>query len=195
MAVARASKYILAINYENCTGCHQCELACTFKHHKVFTLTLSRITVITKPETQTSIPLYCLQCKDAACARVCPANAIYFDGEVGAYMIDYSRCIGCRECAYACPFGAISFDRDGLPIKCDLCGGDPECVKVCPHDAILYGPENVVMRKIKKGKAAGVVYEIYGKRGEAPRGDVVEKAEEAVKTIYRIWEERKKLNL
>ncbi len=190
-----AQRYILAVNYENCTGCHLCELACSFTHHKVFNPYLSRITIITKPEVQTSAPLYCLQCQDAACARVCPANAIYFDEKVGAYLIDYGKCIGCRECAYACPFGAINFDRDGRPIKCDLCGGDPECVKVCPHEAILYGPENIVLRKIKKAKAAGVVYEIYGKKATEPKGDEVEKAEEAVKTIYRIWEERKKLNI
>ncbi len=188
-------RYVLGIIYENCTGCHLCELACSYAHYKVFNPSLSRITVITRPEVQTSIPVYCMQCRDAACVRACPANAIYFDEGSNAYLIDDSRCIGCRECAYACPFGAVGFDGDGKPIKCDLCGGDPECVKVCPHDAIIYGSEEVVMRRLKRGKAAGVVYRMYSKAFLEPRGDEVERAEEAVRTIRRIWEERKKLNL
>ncbi len=190
-----AHRYVLAVNYEKCTGCHLCELACSIKHHGVVNPYLSRITVITKPEIQASALVYCLQCNDALCARACPVNAINYDEKTGAWLIDYDRCIGCRECVYACPFGAISLTVKAEPIKCDLCGGDPECVKVCPHGAIIYGPEYEVVRELKKGKAVGIVYDVLEKGSEAPAGNRVKEAEEAVKTLYRIWEERKKLNI
>ena len=186
---------ILGIIYENCTGCHLCELACSYTHGGVFNPLLSRITVLTKPEVQTSVPVYCLQCRDAACERVCPVDAIHLDGKVGAYVIDYSRCIGCRECAYACPFGAISFDFDVSPIKCDLCGGEPECAQVCPHDAIIYGPEEKVMRELKKAKAAGVSYGIYGQLSGEPSPYRTKKAEEATKLLREIWKRNEGLEL
>lgn len=42
------------------------------------------------------------------------------------------RCIGCRVCIVACPFGAMSFDTEQhVACKCDLCGGAPKCVEIC----------------------------------------------------------------
>ena len=189
------SKKILVVDYDSCTGCHLCELACSIKHGGVINPYLSSISVLTKPEVQTSTPVYCLQCNDAPCARACPVNAIKYDEKTSAWLIDYGRCIGCRECAYACPFGAISFNLSAAPIKCDLCGGDPECVKVCPTNALIFGDEDEVIRELRKRKAKGVVYELYQKGTQALPGNRVREAEEAVKTLYSIWERRKKLKI
>ncbi len=183
--------FVLGVIYENCTGCHLCELACSYKHGGTFNPLLSRITILTKPEVQTSVQVYCLQCNDAACERVCPVDAIKRD-KSGAYVINYSRCIGCRECAYACPFGAISFDFEARPIKCDLCGGKPECVEVCPHDAIIFGPEERVSRELKRAKATGVAYGIYG-GAESPYRR--KKAEEAENFLREIWKRNEGLEL
>jgi len=184
--------FVLAVIYENCTGCHLCELACSFKHHGVFDLSLSRITILTRPEVQTSVQVYCLQCRDAACERVCPVNAISRDKN-GAYIINYDCCIGCRECAYACPFGAISFEVEARPIKCDLCEGEPECVAVCPHDAIVCMEEKKAVRELKKAKAAGVAYGLYGGKetSEHPR----KKAEEAVEYLMELVEKSGELDV
>ncbi|MDH5703068.1 MAG: 4Fe-4S binding protein, partial [Aigarchaeota archaeon] len=46
-------------------------------------------------------------------------------------------CIGCKECVWACPFGAMSVKK-GVAVKCDLCDGEPECAKVCVPGAIRY---------------------------------------------------------
>jgi Fe-S-cluster-containing hydrogenase component 2 len=54
-----------------------------------------------------------------------------------ALIVDSKKCIGCKECVWACPFGAITV-RNGVAIKCDLCGGDPECAKVCVPNAIKF---------------------------------------------------------
>ncbi len=71
--------------------------------------------------------------------RVCPVAAITVDEATGAKVVSEQRCIGCKVCTIACPFGMINFDFDrGKVVKCDLCGGDPACAKVCPQDAIHF---------------------------------------------------------
>ncbi|WP_243462841.1 4Fe-4S dicluster domain-containing protein [Mesobacillus boroniphilus] len=50
-----------------------------------------------------------MQCDKPACAQVCPTRATY-KMENGIVAIDNDRCIGCRYCIVACPYGARSFD-------------------------------------------------------------------------------------
>ncbi len=187
--VRSGSRKILAIDYSKCTGCHLCELACAMKHYGVVNPYLARLTVLTQPESPISVPSICMQCRDAVCARVCPVNAIKYDEESGAYVIDEAKCIGCLECAYACPYGAISIDGRGEVIKCDLCGGDPECVKVCPNEALIYGPANKVLAKLGRRKAVAIagVLDIEKVLIKKPV-EAVERAREAVKFLYEIWE-------
>ena len=71
--------------------------------------------------------------------RACPVEAITLDESTGAKIVSEERCVGCKVCTIACPFGTINYDFDsGKVTKCDLCGGDPACVKVCPQDAIHF---------------------------------------------------------
>jgi len=72
----------------------------------------------------------------------CPREAIFADDELNRVMVDYDKCIGCRMCVVACPFGAIEFDAEvKRVIKCDLCDGDPLCAKLCAYEAIRYVDE------------------------------------------------------
>lgn len=104
----------------------------------------------------------CNHCDKPPCVRVCPTRAT-FKRQDGIVMIDYHRCIGCRYCMAACPYGARSFNfRDPRPYikelnpayptrekgvveKCTLCveridtGLPPACVEVCPAKAITFG--------------------------------------------------------
>jgi Fe-S-cluster-containing dehydrogenase component len=73
--------------------------------------------------------------------------------------VDESRCLGCKMCMQACPFGNIHMNRDKHVVqKCNLCEGDPKCVRFCMGLAINYGeindmPENKrksVDRKLRK---------------------------------------------
>jgi anaerobic carbon-monoxide dehydrogenase iron sulfur subunit len=79
----------------------------------------------------------CMQCADAACAKVCPSNALKRNASTGAIEVKEDLCVGCALCEAACPFGHMRFDRDlGLPLKCDLCNGNPACARFCPTRAL-----------------------------------------------------------
>jgi molybdopterin-containing oxidoreductase family iron-sulfur binding subunit len=57
----------------------------------------------------TNFLLMCNHCTNPPCCRVCPTKAT-FQREDGIVMMDMHRCIGCRFCMAACPFGARSFN-------------------------------------------------------------------------------------
>jgi len=83
--------------------------------------------------------LTCFQCDDAACMRACPVEALVRDGDTGAVVLVAERCIRCGACEAACPFGhLVLHPRDHLPLKCDLCGGDPACAAFCPTRTLEY---------------------------------------------------------
>jgi Fe-S-cluster-containing dehydrogenase component len=93
-------------------------------------------------------PTLCMHCQDpvAPCAQVCPVLAILISDDGVVQMAEPSRCIGCRNCVYACPFGVPKFDVDArLMKKCNLCydrtsqGLKPWCAQACPTQAIWYG--------------------------------------------------------
>jgi len=108
----------------------------------------------------------CNHCTNPPCVRVCPTKAT-FRREDGIVMMDYHRCIGCRFCMAACPYGARSMNyRDprpkikkitpdfptrvrGVVEKCNFCeerlakGMLPACVLACKEKALIFGdPED-----------------------------------------------------
>ncbi|UCH88495.1 MAG: 4Fe-4S dicluster domain-containing protein [Thermoplasmata archaeon] len=145
----------LVFNSELCTGCRACELACSFKHERLFSPHLARIRVVRVDEEGIDVPTGCEQCEVAACIAVCPVRAIYVDPETDGVIIDYDRCIGCKECMTACPFGAVHYNRaKGIFYKCDLCGGDPECVKWCVTGGVQYITDLDTVLQLKRTKTA-----------------------------------------
>jgi Fe-S-cluster-containing hydrogenase component 2 len=85
-----------------------------------------------------NIPITCQQCSDAACVNVCPTGAMHHTSSA-LVEVDANKCIRCRMCTMACPFGNAMYDAqtDSI-VKCDTCQGDPTCVKQCPAQALEY---------------------------------------------------------
>ncbi len=129
----------LYIDPEKCTGCLQCEMACSFEQTGVFNPSQSRIKVFSFEEEGRKVPYTCTQCDEAWCMQACPVDSIKLDATTGAKVVQDETCVGCKVCTISCPFGTINYVVDtGKVAKCDLCGGDPACVKACPTDAITY---------------------------------------------------------
>jgi formate dehydrogenase iron-sulfur subunit len=74
----------------------------------------------------------CMHCDDPACASACPVTAMHKTAE-GPVVYDADKCIGCRYCMWACPFGVPTAEWDSLApkiSKCTMCherctGGSP----------------------------------------------------------------------
>ncbi|CAH2605558.1 hydrogenase 4 component A (plasmid) [Rhodovastum atsumiense] len=97
------NRFVIA-DPRRCIGCNTCMAACTMVHRAEGLQSLPRLTVTRTLEV--TAPTVCRNCEDAPCGRVCPADAIWIaDGRV---VLDEQRCIGCKMCALACPFGAIT---------------------------------------------------------------------------------------
>jgi carbon-monoxide dehydrogenase iron sulfur subunit len=130
---------VLAIDYEKCTGCRECELACSVFHTGASNPSRSRIKVIKWEWEGIYLPITCQNCEKPFCVEVCPTKACHIDPERNMVVIDKDKCIGCRTCILACPFGAPYFDKEErVTVKCDYCDGDPQCVRFCEVDAIKY---------------------------------------------------------
>lgn len=129
----------LVMTVSKCTGCLQCEMACSYEHEKVFNIARSRIKVFGFHEEGRFVPYTCTQCSEAWCQQACPTGAISTNGATGAKEVSATRCVGCKVCTIACPFGTINYNSaSGKVDKCDLCGGDPACSKACPTGAIAF---------------------------------------------------------
>ena len=147
-------KMMILVDTSKCTGCRLCELACSVKNEGVSNPSKSRIQVVKWDEVGYYVPMVCQQCEDAPCMAVCPVSALWRDEETGAVRVDAEKCIRCRLCVQACPFGAMGYDEDGDKIfKCELCGGEPECVKFCEPCALKY-VEATVANAAKRRAAA-----------------------------------------
>ncbi len=129
----------LNIDPGKCTGCRQCEMACSYENEGVFNPSKSRIRVFTFEAEARFVPYTCTQCADAWCMQACPVDAITVNLATGAKEVHADRCVGCKVCTIACPFGTINYNSSsGKVMKCDLCQGSPACADACPTQAITF---------------------------------------------------------
>jgi len=105
-------RYGMVIDLKRCTGCFSCVVACKAEHHtppKVFWAKVLRFESGKYPlPNRQPIPVLCMHCKEPACKEVCPTGATV-KREDGIVVIDNEKCVGCRYCVVACPYGARYF--------------------------------------------------------------------------------------
>ena len=146
---------MLAVDYEKCTGCRNCEIACSVYHLQACNPAKSAVRIVKWAVKGLNVPVVCQQCEVPACANICPVQAISRDADTDAMIVDYDLCVGCQMCIVACPFGAVTLDSDQRQvIKCDLCGGvEPWCVRFCEPGALTYELSPAV--SLAKAREAG----------------------------------------
>ncbi len=110
------AQYGMVIDLKRCLGCCGCAVACKAEHCLPPGILWARVLFRESgeyPAVQKSIvPVVCNHCKEAACVKVCPSGATQKRPD-GLVTVDYLRCIGCRYCMMACPYGARHFyDRE-----------------------------------------------------------------------------------
>lgn len=188
-------KWGLAIDLRACwehqqTGCRECINACNYEHNlpdiqgtkeeikwiwsAPFTEVFPELRGVQEQELLSSATLaLCNHCDNPPCVRVCPTKAT-FKTKTGITEMDYHRCIGCRYCMAACPYGARSFNfkdprpfikefnpsyptrEKGVVEKCNFCterladGLKPICVDACPHGVLYFGDLNNPESEIRK---------------------------------------------
>lgn len=161
-----------------CIGCHVCEVACVVAHNHYRwperSAFIPRIQVMFQGKN--SVAVTCHHCEDAPCVASCPVEALYVSDE--AIQLDAQRCIGCKNCLVACPFGVIEMvtrqdSMTAIAQKCDLCShqASPACVSHCPTLALqlLDNTDLKALRHQRQRAALSGSYQSEATPGRAAR--------------------------
>jgi len=154
------------VNIADCTGCKACQVACKDKNNLPADVRWRRVfqyeggqwveqdgEMIPSNVFAYTVSAACMHCSNPLCVQVCPAAAITKRDD-GIVLIDQDKCIGCRYCSWACPYGAPQFNVEaGVMSKCTFCvdlvdkGQNPACVDACPYRALEFGPLDELQQK------------------------------------------------
>ncbi len=177
----------MLIDTTRCIGCRTCQGACKVANNlpkdeiPASVLSATSLTVIDMHNISPSparpvvkpVKLQCMHCQDPACVSVCPVGALY-KKENGCVGYDAFKCIGCRYCMTACPFGIPKYDWNSPNPKINKCAqscmtegkrNQPACVQSCPQQALSYGNRRdlLIMAKDRIAKNPDkYVSKVYG---------------------------------
>lgn len=117
------ARWGMVIDLDKCMGCQACTIACWAENNvphgspkeqalkrEIYWNKVIAVSEGEYPNVKVEvIPMPCMHCDDAPCVRVCPARATYRRAD-GIVVQDFRRCLGCKYCIAACPYGARSFN-------------------------------------------------------------------------------------
>jgi len=147
-----------------CTGCNKCVGACADVNQlgaSEFMIQQSPdglsarrwSSIVESPEGSEYVRKFCRHCLEPACVSACPVGAMYRTPE-GVVLYDSQKCMGCRYCMMACPFGIPRYEWESptpLVQKCTLCysrleqGELPACVDTCPEGVLTFGERSELL--------------------------------------------------
>ena len=193
-ALARPSKDARAVLVDttNCVGCRSCELACSEANklpdppsdvdfQSLRTTGPDQFTVVNMASVKSPggddryAKTQCMHCVEPACASGCVVRALEKKAD-GPVVYHADRCLGCRYCMVACPFGVPKYEcTTAVPIvrKCTFCaerqaeGKPPACAEACPAGALTFGKRAELIEEAKKriyGSPGKYVPRIYGEQ-------------------------------
>lgn len=163
-----------------CIGCKQCEQACATQNKLTYDDTIAAeerqsehkyTVVLTKGDR--FMRRLCMNCQEPACVSVCPVGALRKTA-AGPVTYDEERCMGCRYCMVACPFGVPKYEWNKvLPKvqKCTMCAtrvaqGQPTaCAEICPTGATKFGERDDLIAEAQqriRDNPGQYVHHIYG---------------------------------
>ena len=153
---------------ENCIQCHACEVACKSWRGVEFGVKWRRVVNIWEgayPDVKCfSVSISCMHCVEPACVNACPEEAIAKRREDGIVLVDSEKCVGCRTCFKACPFGVPQFGGNSRMQKCDMCVGQkspgsegPPCAGTCPTGALSFMRVDVGKKKDAERSVAALI--------------------------------------
>ncbi len=129
----------LFIDLDICSSgeCKACEVQCSYFYHP------DNNGIISVAELA-SYYLVCRRCEEPHCVKACPQDALEQQNGKDKMLIRHNmRCIGCRSCSHACPYGTIYPELVPLLIhNCDFCldrrdqANEPLCITTCPYSAL-----------------------------------------------------------
>jgi formate dehydrogenase iron-sulfur subunit len=139
----------ILVDVNQCIGCQMCVEGCQEANgHPVHVsegFSEQSFTFLMDRGDDVYVRRLCMHCEDPSCVSVCPVAALIKEPQ-GQVTYDAGKCMGCRYCMLACPFGVPSYEwYSAMPRvrKCEMCvhRGDegPACAEVCPTEATLWG--------------------------------------------------------
>jgi formate dehydrogenase iron-sulfur subunit len=148
-----------------CIGCKQCEQACATENRLPYNDTIAAADITSANKFTTVLNQQdhfmrklCMNCDDPACASVCPVGALKKTA-LGPVTYDKTKCMGCRYCMAACPFGVPKYEWDkAIPSvrKCIMCaprvaaGKPTACAEICPSGATKFGDREELLEEARK---------------------------------------------
>ena len=148
-----------------CIGCKACEEACATENGLPYDPAVAKLeqTSSTKytavlTHSDTFMRKLCMNCEDPTCASVCPVGALEKTA-LGPVTYDADKCMGCRYCMVACPFGVPKYEWNKLlprVRKCDMCskraaaGRPTACAEICSTGATKFGERDALIREARQ---------------------------------------------